>query len=93
MNPTPPVAADPAALPPCAPDAISVRVVDGHTVEVELQDGRRGRLDLRWLMACPAFERLREPAYFSRVSIAWGALTWPEGEDVSPESVAARMVG
>lgn len=37
--------------------------------------------------------RLREPGYFSRVSIAWGALTWPEGEDVSPESVAAQLVG
>ena len=92
MTTTHPAAPHAATTLPCAPDAVAVRVVDAHTLAVELRDGRRGLLDLRWLMDYPAFERLRDPAYCSQVSIAWGALAWPDGEDVSPESVAARLV-
>jgi len=79
------------ALPPCAPDVVAVRALGDHTVAVTLADGRNGTLDLSWLLGYPAFARLRDLQYFSRVGIAYGTLAWPDGEDVSPESVSVRL--
>jgi len=89
---TVPREASPTALPPCAPDVVRARALDHLTLAVELDDGRSGVLDLGWLLDYPAFARLRQPTYLARVGVAWGALTWPEGEDISPESVSARLV-
>lgn len=89
--PSPPLPA--AVLPPCAPDVLTVRPLGDHAVAVTLADGRSGTLDLSWLLGYPAFARLREPQYFARVAIAYGTLAWPDGEDVSPESVSARLRG
>jgi hypothetical protein len=34
---------------------------------------------------------LRDPAYFNRVFLEVGALTWPNGYDWSPEALHADM--
>jgi len=36
-------------------------------------------------------EPFREPAYFDRVFLEMGALTWPNGYDWSPEALHADM--
>jgi hypothetical protein len=74
-----------------APDVVAVHVLDGVTLHLTLADGRAGTLDLRWLLDAPAFARLRDPSYLRRAAIAFGTVTWPGGEDLSPESIAARL--
>ncbi len=76
---------------PCAPDVVSATAVGNATLQVSLADGRTGLLDVTWLLAYPAFARLKEPGYFRSVAVAFGTVTWPEGEDISPESVSARL--
>lgn len=76
---------------PCAPDVLSATAVGSATLQVRLADGRTGLLDVTWLLEYPAFARLKEAGYFSRVAVALGTVTWPEGEDISPESVSARL--
>ena len=36
-------------------------------------------------------EPFRDPAYFDRVFLEFGALTWPNGYDWSPEALHADM--
>ncbi len=39
----------------------------------------------------PMVEPFKDPAYFDRVFIEFGALTWPNGYDWSPEALHADM--
>jgi hypothetical protein len=67
-------------------DVIGVRPLGGHILEIEFSDGTVGRRDFKsvrekiGLMAEP----LKDPAYFARVFIEDGALTWPNGYDWDP---------
>ena len=74
-----------------APDARGVRVVGAWVLHVVLEDGRAGPFDVAPLLAHPAYEALRDPAYFAQASIVHGVVTWPSGEDLAPEKVAAGL--
>jgi uncharacterized protein DUF2442 len=39
----------------------------------------------------PMLEPLRDPAYFSRVFLEFGAPTWPNGFDIAPEWLRREM--
>jgi hypothetical protein len=64
-------------------DVIGVRPLGGHKLEIEFSDGTIGVRDFAFVaqktgsMAAP----LKDPAYFARVFIDDGALTWPNGYD------------
>ena len=60
-------------------------------LQVELEDGRRGVFDLKPYLHLPGFKALRDPVYFGQVQILCGAATWPDGEDIAPESLAAAL--
>ena len=74
-------------------DVIGVRPLGGHRLEVEFSDGTVGIRDFAFVtrktgsMAGP----LKDPAYFSRVFIDDGALTWPNGYDWDPIALHDEM--
>jgi len=72
-------------------DVTRVQALPDHTLAVELTDGRRGVFDLRPFLAQPGLERLSDPAYFMLVGIRFDALTWPHGEDIAPDTLAAHL--
>jgi hypothetical protein len=76
---------------PPAPDAVQVQALPSHMVRVHLADGRVGMFDVGPLLKYPAYSALRNPGYFSRVRVEHGVVCWPDGEDLAPESVAARL--
>ena len=57
-------------------------------------DGLAGEWDFSELAADgrPVTLPFRNPAYFERVFIEFGALTWPNGFDWSPEALHADMM-
>lgn len=57
-------------------------------------DGQAGDWDFSSLASeqGPMVEPFRDPAYFDRVFLERGALTWPNGFDWSPEALHADMV-
>jgi len=67
-------------------DLIGIHVLADHKLEIEFSDGRVGVRDLSSVkektgaMAAP----LKDPAYFARVFVEDGALTWPNGYDWDP---------
>ncbi len=58
---------------------------------VEVADGRTGIVDMAPFLAHPGLEALRDPGYLARVTVVLGAATWPDGEDVAPDTMAAAM--
>jgi hypothetical protein len=60
-------------------------------LQVEFEDGRCGVFDLKTYLQMPGFKALRDPAYFSQVQVPCGAVTWPDGEDIAPETLAGEL--
>ena len=59
----------------------------GYAIHLTFNDGLESVVDFtRWLNG-PVFEPLREPAYFQRLFVEGGTVTWPNGADIAPETL------
>ena len=67
-------------------DVIGVRRLGGYKLEIEFSDDMIGERDFSFILreTGPMLESLKDPAYFARVFIDDGALTWPNGYDWDP---------
>jgi hypothetical protein len=72
-------------------DIKTVRPAGSFTLEVELNDGRKGLFDVTPYLHLPALKALRDADYFDQVSVLYGAVTWPDGEDIAPATLAAGL--
>jgi hypothetical protein len=59
-------------------------------LEVVADDGRRGRLDIKPYLADEAFEALRDPREFVRVSNGGYFVEWACGADLSADTIEAK---
>lgn len=71
----------------------TVEPLGGYRLRVHFSDGSSGERDFGGGVAegGPMVEPLRDPAYFARVFIEFGALTWPNGYDLAPNALYAEM--
>ena len=72
-------------------DVKAVRPLADYTIDVELVDGRRGVFDLKSYLDHGVFRELKDVGYFRRVGIEYGAVTWPNGQDIAPETLLAEL--
>ena len=72
-------------------DAVRVRALNNYCIEVSVQDERIGRFDMTPYLDNGLFKRLREPGYFARVAVRLGAVCWPDGQDIAPDTLMAGM--
>lgn len=63
-----------------------------YRIWIEIEDGRRGIFDLKPYLDHGVFHELRDVHYFNQVGILFGAVTWPHGQDIAPETLLAEMV-
>jgi hypothetical protein len=65
----------------------------GFRLRVGFSDGSAGDHDFTAMVnePGPMLEPLREEGYFSRVFLEFGAPTWPNGFDISPEWLRREM--
>ena len=63
-----------------------------YRIYVEFKDGRKGIFDLKPYLDHGVFRELRDLQYFNRVGIVLGAVTWPHGQDIAPETLLSEMV-
>jgi len=70
-----------------------VKPIDGFKLEVRFSDGTAGVLDCAGIVAeeGPMVEPLRDPTFFSRVFLEFGAPTWPNGYDIAPWTAKAEI--
>ena len=74
-------------------DIVRIQRLGGHRLAIEFSDGTIGTRDFAFLLSRsgPMVEPLKDPAYFARVFIDDGALTWPNGYDWDPLALHAEM--
>jgi len=72
-------------------DVKTVRPLDDYEIYVELEDGRKGVFDLKPYLNHGVFRELQDKAYFSQVEIMFGAVTWPNEQDIAPETLVAGL--
>jgi hypothetical protein len=72
---------------------VEIKPAEGFKLAVRFNDGTGGVHDFSKLIAEPGpmIEPLRNEAYFKRVFIEHGALTWPNGFDIAPEWLRREM--
>lgn len=65
----------------------------GYRLRFHFSDGSVGEHDFesRIMNGGPMSEPLRDPAYFARVFLEFGAPTWPNGYDMAPEWVRREL--
>ena len=65
----------------------------GFRLRLRFSDGSGGTHDFSAMVqeSGPMMEPLRDPTYFARVFLEFGALTWPNGFDIAPEWLRREM--
>ncbi|MFH0351060.1 MAG: DUF2442 domain-containing protein [Chromatiales bacterium] len=73
-------------------DVKTVKPLPNYRIYVEIEDGRKGIFDLKPYLDRGVFRELRNVHYFNQVSILFGAVTWPNEQDIAPETLLAEML-
>ena len=74
-------------------DVARVEPLEDYRILVELVDGRQGVFDLKPYLDHGVFAELKDPAYFRQVYVLFGAVTWPHGQDIAPETIYSAVTG
>ena len=72
---------------------VELKAVAPHRLRVRFNTGQEGWHDCSLLVRDPGpmIEPLKDPAFFARVFLEFGAPTWPNGFDISPEWLRREM--
>ncbi len=62
-----------------------------YKIYVEIEDGRKGLFDLKPYLNKGVFKELKNINYFNQVGILFGAVTWPNEQDIAPETLINEM--
>jgi hypothetical protein len=73
-------------------DAKFVKPLPNYCIYVELEDGRKGVFDLKPYFGKGVLRELEDIHYFNQVGIVFGAVSWPNEQDIAPETLAAEMI-
>lgn len=77
-------------------DIIEVRPLGDHRLFLRFDDGAAGTIDLASMLHFDGvFSPLRDPAYFASASVnrELGTVVWPNGADLCPDVLHARLTG
>jgi hypothetical protein len=58
-----------------------------HRIHVVFNDKVEATVDCETWLQGPVFEPLKDPRYFSRLFVDAGAVVWPNGADIAPETL------
>ena len=73
-------------------DVKVVKPLSDYRIYVEVEDGRNGVFDMKPYLDRGVFRELKDVGYFNRVGILFGAVTWPNEQDIAPETLVAEML-
>jgi hypothetical protein len=77
-------------------DVVAARPVGDYRLYLRFEDGVEGEVDLgAFLSFRGVFGPLRDPAYFAQVRVdpELGTVSWPNGADLDPDVLYARLTG
>ena len=69
------------------PSVIRAEYRGGFRIHVTFNDLSEQTVDFRPWLQGPVFDALKNPAYFREFFVDGGALAWPNGADIAPETL------
>jgi hypothetical protein len=72
-------------------DVKNVKPLPDYKIYVELENGQKGVFDMTPYLDRGVFRELKDPHYFNQVGILFGAVTWPNEQDIAPETLMNEM--
>jgi hypothetical protein len=72
-------------------DVKTVKPLPDYRIYVEVEDGRKGIFDLKPYLELGSFCELQNVHYFNQVGIIHGAVTWPNEQDIAPETLLKEL--
>ena len=66
---------------------ISAKTNDDFTLDLEFDDGKRKRFDIKPYLEVPVFRALKNLSYFKNIKIACGTVQWQNEQDISPDTL------
>lgn len=73
-------------------DVKFVKPLPDYYIYVEIENGKKGIFDLKPYLNRGVFRELQDMHYFNQVYILFGAVTWPNEQDIAPETLLAQMI-
>lgn len=73
-------------------DVKTVKPLPDYRIYVEIENGHKGIFDLTPYLDHGVFRELRDVPYFNSVGILFGAVTWPNDQDIAPETLLSEMI-
>ena len=73
-------------------DVKIVKPLPDFRIYVEIENGSKGIFDLNPYLNHGVFRELQDVHYFNRVGILFGAVTWPNEQDIAPETLLSEML-
>lgn len=70
---------------------IRVEPLSNCRVRLTFADGQAGEVDLLRFTNSSFFKELLNPDYFSKVRIFFQGIGWPNGQDLSPDTLLAEL--
>ena len=62
-----------------------------YKIYVEIKDGRKGLFYMKPYLDKGVFKELKNVNYFNQMDILFGAVTWPNEQDIAPETLVSEM--
>ena len=66
---------------------VSVTANVDLSLDLKFENGSSKRFDVRPYLDYEFFTELKNPDYFKEVSVAFGTVQWPHGQDISPDTL------
>ena len=64
-----------------------------YVYHILFDDGVEGEIDFSvYLSRRPIFEPLKDRTFFSKATVEGGAIAWPNGADVAPETLYEKLL-
>jgi hypothetical protein len=70
----------------------TVKPLDNYQLYVEIKDGHCGIFDVKPYLDFGVFRELKNIYYFNQVDILSGAITWPNEQNIAPETLLANLI-
>ncbi len=70
---------------------VNVTALPDGFLDVAFADGRQGMFNVKPFMASDYFAVLKNQHYFNQVSLFFSGVGWPDGQDLSPDTISAHL--